>query len=218
MTKPISILLVDDHTLVRELLEDRLAGEPGMRVVGTVDNADAAVAEAIRHKPDIVLMDIDMPGLSCFEAARSLQRHCPETCIIFLSAFFQDCYIEQALAVEAAGYLTKSEAPESVIAAIRAAAAGKSYFSPEVQSRIVVGSNDTRLMEPRRSRASTLSNRELEVLRYLARGMSKKEIAKTIHVSVKTVERHCCNLMDRLDIHDRVALSRFAIHEGLAKA
>ena len=82
----------------------------------------------------------------------------------------------------------------------------------------MVDSHGTRLTEPNRSRASTLSNRELEVLRYLANGMSKKEVAQTMHISVKTVERHCCNLMDKLDIHDRVELTRFAIREGFAQA
>lgn len=218
MSDPISLLLVDDHTLMRKMLEDRIASEPGMQVVGTAADADAAVAQAIRQRPDVILMDIDMPGLICFDAARTIQSLCPETCIIFLSAFFNDRYIEQALAVEAAGYLTKTEPPESVIAAIRAAAAGKSYFSPEVQARIVVDSDGTRLAQTRRSRASTLSDRELEVLRYLARGMSKKQIAQTMHISAKTVNNHTSHLMDKVDIHDRVELSRFASREGLAEA
>lgn len=218
MIQPISILLVDDHTLMRRMLEDLLAREPDIQVVGTADNAEGAVDEAIRQRPDIVLMDIDMTGLSCFEAARTIHRQDPTICIIFLSAFFHDRYIEQALAVEAMGYLTKAEPPESVMNAIRAVAAGRSYFSPEVQSRIVVDSNGTRLTTPIRSRSATLSNRELEVLRYLANGKSKKEVAQTMHISVKTVERHCCNLMEKLDIHDRVELTRFAIREGFAQA
>lgn len=218
MNKPISLLLVDDHALMRRMLADRIACEPDMLVVGTVEDAAAAVAEAIRQRPDIILMDIDMPGVICFDAARTIQELCPKTRIIFLSAFFNDRYIDQALAVEAAGYLTKTEPPESVIAAIRAVAAGKSYFSPQVQSRIVVDSDGTRLAQPKQSRASTLSGRELEVLRYLARGMSKKQIAQTMYISAKTVNNHTAHVMDKLDIHDRVELSRFAIREGLAGA
>lgn len=218
MNKPISLLLVDDHALMRRMLADRIACEPDMLVVGTVEDADAAVAEAIRQRPDIILMDIDMPGVICFDAARTIQELCPKTRIIFLSAFFNDRYIDQALAVEAAGYLTKTEPPESVIAAIRAVAAGKSYFSPQVQSRIVVDSDGIRLAQPKQSRASTLSGRELEVLRYLARGMSKKQIAQTMYISAKTVNNHTAHVMDKLDIHDRVELSRFAIREGLAGA
>lgn len=204
--------------MMRRMLADRIACEPDMLVVGTVEDAAAAVAEAIRQRPDIILMDIDMPGVICFDAARTIQELCPKTRIIFLSAFFNDRYIDQALAVEAAGYLTKTEPPESVIAAIRAVAAGKSYFSPQVQSRIVVDSDGIRLAQPKQSRASTLSGRELEVLRYLARGMSKKQIAQTMYISAKTVNNHTAHVMDKLDIHDRVELSRFAIREGLAEA
>jgi len=218
MSKRISLLLVDDHTLLRKMLGDRLENEPDMAVVGIVGNADDAVTEAIKLKPDIIMMDIDMPGLACFDAARTIGAQCPNTRIIFLSAFFNDRYIEQALVVEAAGYLTKSEPPESVVSAVRAAASGRSYFSPQVQSRIVVGSNGTRLALKKRSRVSTLTERELEVLRYVARGMSKKQIAKTMHISAKTVNNHTTHVMAKLDIHDRVELARFAIREGLAEA
>ncbi len=218
MSNSISILLVDDHALVRTMLEDRLADERDLQIVGTAENADIAVDKAVEHNPDVILMDIDMPGLICFDAARTIQTLSPNTHIVFLSAFFNDRYIEQALEVGAMGYLTKRDPPESVIAAVRAAAAGKSYFSAEVQSRICVDSAGTGLTHPKRSRVSTLSNRELEVLRYLARGMSKKEIAQTMHISAKTVANHTAHLMAKLDIHDRVVLSRFAVREGLAEA
>lgn len=218
MSNPITVLLVDDHALMRDMLANRLSDEPDLQVVGTVESADAALTAGTTHEPDIILMDIDMPGLSCFDAARTLQRLLPKTSIIFLSAFFNDRYIEQALAIEASGFLTKTEPPESVIAAVRAVAAGKCYFSAEAQSRIVIDSGRTRLAHPVQSRASTLTNRELEVLRYLARGMAKKEIARTMHVSAKTVNNHASHLMNKLDIHDRVELSRFAIREGLAEA
>lgn len=218
MKKPISVLLVDDHALVRKMLGDRLADEPDMQVLGTIENASTALDEARAHDPDVILMDIDMPGVSCFEAARMIRKQCPKICIIFLSAFFNDRYVEQALAVEAAGYLTKAESPESVIAAIRAAAAGKSYFSPQVRSRIVVDNDGTRLANANQTRVTKLSDRELEVLRYLARGMSKKEIAQTMYISAKTVNNHTTHIMNKLDIHDRVELSRFAIREGLSEA
>lgn len=218
MSGRISLLLVDDHALMRQMLADRLESEPDMVVVGTVENADDAVTEAIRHKPDIILMDIDMPGLGCFDAARTIRDHCCQTRIIFLSAFFNDRYIDEALAVEAAGYLTKSEPPESVVHAIRTAMSNRSYFSPQVQSRIVVDSDGTRLTGKRQSRVYTLTKRELAVLRYIARGMSKKEIAQTMYISAKTVNNHTSHVMSKLGIHDRVELARFAIREGLAEA
>lgn len=219
MSKQTSILLVDDHALVRETLGDRLKGEFDFLVVGTVESADRAVSEAVKLEPDIVLMDIDMPGLLCFDAAKTIQRRCPGTRIVFLSAFFHDRYVEQALAVEAAGYVTKSEHVDVIIKAIRSIASGGSYFSPEVRARIVINSRGTQLARGKKqSRASTLTSRELEVLRYIARGLSQKEMAQIMHVSDRTAHCHSVNIMTKLDIHDRVDLARFAIREGLAEA
>ncbi|UCE61779.1 MAG: response regulator transcription factor, partial [Phycisphaerales bacterium] len=168
----------------------RLEAERDMTVVATVGNADEAIGEAIRLKPSIILMDIDMPGLSCFEAAATICRQRPDARLIFLSAFFHDRYIEQAIAVKAWGYITKSEPEDSVLEAVRKVSAGIAYFSPEVKARIVVDSQGARLASRARSRASTLTEREMDVLRYLARGMAKKEIARTMHISVNTVNRH----------------------------
>lgn len=218
MSKPITVVLVDDHAMVRGMLRTLLDNTEDVRVVADVGNASDAVTETIRHKPDVMLMDIDLPGLSCFDAAQTVRVRSPQTRTIFLSAFFHDRYIEQALNVQAWGYITKNEPEESIVKAIRKVCAGVAYFSPEVQSRIVVDANGARLASPVRSRASTLSDRELEVLRYLARGMQKKEIAQVMCISVNTVNRHTTSLMNKLDIHDRVELARFAIREGLAEA
>ncbi len=218
MTNDVKILVVDDHALVRGALSERLRREPGFEVVGTAGTADEAIDKTMAVKPDIILMDIDMPGLICFDAARTISSTSPNTKLIFLSAFLHDWYIEQALSVKARGYLTKREPPETVVAAVREVAAGGAYFSDEVRTRIVVDASGAKLAQKSKSRASTLTAREVEVLRYVARGLSKKEIAATMHLSVKTVDRHCANLMTKLDIHDRVDLARFAIREGLAEA
>jgi DNA-binding NarL/FixJ family response regulator len=217
MSAPISILVVDDHAIVRSCLAKTLDDQPDMTVVGTAGDADEALAEAIRLRPAIILMDIDMPGLLCFSAVETLRVRCPETRVMFLSAFAHDRFIEQALAVEASGYITKDEKTETVLNAIRNAVAGIPYFSPAVRSRIVVDSFGAHLAQRRQTRVDTLTPRELEVLRYLARGMSKKEIAATMVLSVKTVEYHTASLMNKLDIHDRVELARFAIREGLTE-
>lgn len=218
MSGSLTILLVDDHALVRETLRARLDSEANLRVVGVAANAADAVTQVMRLKPDIILMDIDMPGLLCFDAARTIKKESPHTRIIFLSAFFHDDYIEQALAVEAAGYVTKNEPPESLLKAIHNAGSNRVYFSPEVQARLVVDGSGVSLSHKGRSRASTLTPREVEVLRYIARGLSKKEIARTMHLGVKTIEHHSSSIMNKLDIHDRVELARYAIREGLAEA
>jgi DNA-binding NarL/FixJ family response regulator len=217
MTEPISVLIADDHTLVRETLAVWLRTAPDIRIVGEVGSADEAIAEAVKSRPGVVVFDIDMPGLLCFDAARVIRSRLPETRILFLSAFFSDRYIQDALKAEASGYLTKSESPESVVQAIRTVAAGGVYFSPEVQSRIVIDADGVRLGEEPKTRASLLTARELEVLRYIARGLSKKKIAAIMHLSVKTVDNHSASIMNKLDIHDRVSLARFAIREGLAE-
>jgi DNA-binding NarL/FixJ family response regulator len=217
MSNQISIMIVDDHTMVRTTFRDRLELEPDMSVVACVGSADEAVAQAARLVPDIVLMDIDMPGMLCFDAAKTICLRDSSIRIIFLSAFYHDRYIEQALEVRAWGYVTKNETEQSLIEAVRRVASGVTYFSPDVQSRIVVDARGPRLAHAGYSRTSTLTHREMEVLRYLARGMSKKEIGKTVHISVNTVNRHASSLMNKLDIHDRVELARFAIREGLAE-
>ncbi len=218
MDKVITILLVDDHALLRETLRTRLDAEEDLRVVGTANQADHAVDKVSQYRPDVVLMDIDMPGKSCFAAAQEIKRTSPDTSIVFLSAFFHDRYIDSALEAQASGYLTKDESPTTIIDAIRATSSGVAYFSPKVQSRILIDSRGARLADAGQSRASALTARELEVLRYVARGLPKKEIAVTMNLSVKTVSRHVENLMNKLQIHDRVELTRFAIREGLAEA
>ncbi len=218
MNKTISILIADDHDSVRELLKYRLEAQADMKVVGHVGDAETAAAQANTLKPDIVLMDIDMPGLSAFDAAERITSGCPRTRIIFFTAFVRDRFIEQALAVQAWGYVTKTETSDVVVKAIRNVASGFAYFSPAVQARLVMGPKGPRLAQENQSLASTLTDREREVLCYIARGMPKKDIADTMCVSVKTVDYHCSNLMDKLKIHDRVELARFAIREGLIDA
>lgn len=217
MQRTITVLLADDHALVRESLGNWLRESGDIRVVGEVGSADEAVAVAVRERPDVVLMDIDMPGLLAFDAVRTIRTRCPNTRIIVLSGFFHDRYIEEALSAEASGYITKGESADAVVRAVRAVASGGTYFSPEVQARIVVDTHGARLAAEGSTRASTLTPRELEVLRYIARGLSKKDIAAIMHLSVKTVDNHSTSLMTKLNIHDRVELARYAIREGLAE-
>jgi DNA-binding NarL/FixJ family response regulator len=134
----ITILLVDDHAMVRDMLASRLERETDLVIVQGVGNAEDAIAAALKHKPDIVLMDIDMPGMLCFEAARTIQVQCPGSRIVFLSAFFHDWYIEEAINVKAWGYITKNEPEHVLVKAVRNVAAGIAYFSAEVQARLIV--------------------------------------------------------------------------------
>lgn len=218
MTRMIGVLLADDHALVRGSLADWLSRQTGIHVVAVASDADEALQLAHAHKPDIVVMDIDMPGTPVFEVARRMRSELPSTRIVFLSAHCLDRYIEESLSLQASGYVMKGEPPATVLGAIRAAAGGGVYFSPDVQARIVMSPQGPRVVgRPAGSRGQSLTPREREVLAFLARGKSKKEIAVAMHLSLHTVNRHATSLMTKLDIHDRVELARYAIREGLAQ-
>jgi len=210
------VLLVDDHELVRASVAAKLGDEPDLEIIDTVEDADTALTRAVELQPDVIVMDIDMPGLIPFDAARRIQSRCPNTRILFLSAHTTDNYIEQALAAHACGYVTKGDPFEILISAVREVAAGGAYFSDGVRRRLIVDTDGVRL-NTGSTRGSRLTPRETEVLLYLARGDSKKEIARTMSLSTKTIENHTSNLMNKLDIHDRVELARYAIKEGLVE-
>lgn len=216
MSQSKRILLVDDHELVRSALRGMLERDEAFEVVGECASADEALRVAVETSPDIVVMDIDMPGMICFDAVRQMRTRLPQLAVIFLSAFFHDHYIEQALQVGAKGYVVKGDPPRVLFGALREVASGGAYFSEDVRARFALDKDG----RPTKGLTvtSTLTNREVEVLRYLARGLSKKEIAATMHLSVKTIEHHSTSVMRKLDIHDRVELARYAIREGLAEA
>lgn len=213
MNERISVVLADDHAVLREMLALRLEQEPDFRVVAEVADAAAAVAAAREHGARLLVLDIDMPGLSPFAAARQLAGQGPGTRVVFLSGHLRDRYVDQVLEAGAAGYLLKHDHLDTIVDALRLAGRGHAAFSPAVRER----------MRPAPApagghlagRLDLLSARELETLRYLAGGLSHKEIAHLMQISPKTVEQHCTHLMDKLAIHDRVELARFAIREGL---
>lgn len=214
MSKTISVLLVDDHVLLRQGLAAFLANEPDIAVVDDVGDGRAALLSAMEHKPSVVIMDVDMPGQLSFETARAIRERLPQTKVLFLSAFAHDRYVDEALRVGGSGYLTKTESSAVVAEAIRNIARGFTYYSSEVRQRI---STQEKEGVPQ-TRARALTEREVEVLRYLGAGYSRKEIAAFLFVSEKTVENHITHVMRKLDLHDRVALARYAIREGYAKA
>lgn len=213
----LKIMLVDDHALVRDMLAEYLKREDSFEVVAVASTANQAIELVREHRPHVLIMDVEMPGMIVFDAAEKIRKIDPETRILFLSAYMQDHYIEQALKVGAFGYLTKGDSPRILVDAVRDVAENRRYFSSEVRDRIVFESARLKRPTNRCSRVSTISPRELQVLRYVARGLAKKEIAGIMHVSMKTVEKHTENLMRKVAIHDRVGLTRFAIREGLSR-
>jgi DNA-binding NarL/FixJ family response regulator len=209
------IVLADDHAILREMLAEHLARELDFEVIAVTASAEAALEAALADAPEIVVLDIDMPGMSPFCVARRIRDELPATRVVFLSAYLRDSYLEQALEAHAAGYLVKDETPEAIVHGLRQVARGHTAFSAAVRARISVGGGLSILHDGPASRLALLTPRELETLRYLANGLSRKEIARTMEISHKTVEQHCEHLMHKLDIHDRVELARFAIREGV---
>ena len=148
MSEPITIILVDDHVMVRGALRIQLEREPNVTVVGEASTADEAITAAWELKPNVILLDIEMPGQQVFEAARTIKSRLPQTHIIFLTAFFRDSYIEQAISLEASGYLIKTEPLENLVAAIHTVMGGGICYSPEVQARIVIDKNGRLQLNP----------------------------------------------------------------------
>lgn len=208
----ISLLLADDHASPRHALALALGGT-GFRVVGEAGTTDEAIDLVGKLNPTVAILDIDMPGLDAFSSIRQIRQR-SATHVLVLTAFPRDRYIESALEAGATGFCSKKIAFESLVLAIKAVAAGEFTIGADVRERVTLPAGQNGASRPE-TRLETLTGREREVLRYLALGMPKKQIAKVLNRSVKTVENHTAKLMERLDIHDRVELSRFAIREGL---
>ena len=213
---PITILLADDHALVRDGIRALLQKTANLQVIGEAETGDEAVQMAEHLRPEIVLMDIAMPGMNGLEATRLLAQKCPETRVIILSMHLEHEYVLQALQSGAKGYLLKGARTPELEFAITSVAHGETYLSPAV-SKVVVG-EVVRLSTAEPSRLDRLTARQREVLKLIAEGLTTKEIAQKLGVSIKTVKTHRAELMEQLDIHDIAGLVRFAIHVGLVAA
>ena len=211
------VLVVDDHKLCREGLQAKIDAEPGMAVVAEARDGQEAVTQALEHRPDIVLMDIEMPGTSCFEATRRIQEMLPDTRVIILSGHMNEHHIKEAVSAGAWGYALKNGGFDEVKHAIREVRAGRLHYVREVMERVSLNNGKLTLQTEVRTRSDTLTNREREIWTYLARGMSLKQAGTLMHVSYKTADKHKVNLMRKLDIHDRVELTRYAIREGIVE-
>lgn len=200
--KPIRVVIADDDSYVRRTVVDVLEFDRKVQVVAAVTNAADAIDATVEHAPDVVILDIEMPGLDCFHAAEEIRRINPKARIVILSGKLHDRYIESALRVDARAYVTKEDPTEHALNAVEAVYEGKRYFSPVVQERLDAGG-----IGQGQPRSEQLTDREWDTLEYLAKGYSKKEIAGFLHISVKTIEKHTQSIMDKLDVHDRVRLS-----------
>ena len=211
--EPISILLADDHTLVRAGIRALIEQLPTVKVVGEAMDGREALRMVKERKPDLILMDVAMPGLNGLEATARLSKEFPDVKVIILSMYANEEYVREAINSGAAGYLVKRSATTELERAITAVARGEKYFSPLVSAHV----NRDRDGNVSADRASIdrLTPRQREILQLVAERHSTKDIAGILDISVKTVETHRAQLMERLDIHDVPGLVRFAIRAGL---
>jgi two-component system response regulator NreC len=213
----IRVFLTDDHTLFRQGIKTLLSAEPDMEVVGEASNGSDAIIRAAETRPDVILMDIGMAGLSSFEATRQVRKNRPETKVLFLTMYDDEDYLVECMEVGAGGYVLKDSPAQQLVSAIRDVNRGGSYLSPRMLAQLVDDFRTRIKSTHRLPRFATLTTREKEVLKLLAEGNSVKEIAGSLNLSVKTVEAHKFNLMRKLDIHNKAQLVQYAIQKKIIK-
>jgi two-component system response regulator NreC len=207
----ISVVLVDDHAVVRSGLRLLLEAEADIEVVGEAGNAKDAVFRARASNPDVILLDVVMPGENGIEVLPKLLKESPGTRVLVLSMQDDPSYVREAFAAGASGYVLKEAADTEVVSAVREIAGGGSYVHPALGARMVAAEAQERAA----AKADPLSEREREVLRLLALGHTNQEIAETLYISVRTAESHRAHIMQKLRLSTRAELVRYALAQGL---
>ncbi|HET9200548.1 MAG TPA: response regulator transcription factor [Dehalococcoidia bacterium] len=214
MTDKISIFIADDHGIVRQGLRDYIALQDDMEVVGDAANGEQAVIRIQDHTPDVVLMDLVMPGMDGIEATRRVREMSPATRVIILTSFAEEEQVFEAIKAGASGYLMKDVKPEELAKAIRGVQAGEPMLHPEI-ARLMMRELQRDNEQPRLH--DQLTEREMEVLRCIARGMSNKEIAAELVISEKTVKTHVSNVLQKLHLADRTQAAIYAMQRKLVE-
>ena len=210
----IKVLLADDHQMMRDGLRAIFEQVPCVEIIGEAADGREAVILSGQLGPDVIVMDISMPGLNGIEATRRITTEYPDIKVIALSMHSDKRYALEMLDAGASGYVLKGAASEELVRALEAVTDGKSYLSPEITG-IVMGSYVRRNLPAGRSPTTSLGPREREVLQLLSEGKTSTQIADSLHISSKTVDTHRRNIMQKLDIHSIAGLTRYAIREGL---
>jgi len=207
------ILLADDHAIVRQGLRLLIDSQPDMTVIGEAADGDAVVAQARALPPDVVVMDISMPGSNGLTATRTLKQRHPGVVVLVLTRHEEDTYLQELLRAGASGYVLKQSPPPQLLQAIRIVGAGGIYLDPALTARVADGLLDGR-QDAARAPDGPISDREAQVLRLVAVGHSNKEIADRLTISVKTVEVHKANAMRKLGLTGRVDVIRYGVLQG----
>lgn len=215
MSDPIRLLLADDHAVVRSGLRLLLEAQPDMAIIGEAEDGEGAIRRTAELQPDVVLMDIEMPGMNGIEATRRIKAQSPRTAVLALTMYEDDQYFFEMLRAGASGYVPKRAAPDELASAIRAVSRGEVFLHPSLAGRLVQDYLLRRDVEEQEPPADDLTPREQEVLTLIAEGLSNNEIADQLVISAKTVDRHRENIMRKLNLHNRVDLVKYALRKGL---
>jgi two-component system, NarL family, response regulator NreC len=211
----IRLLIGDDHQMMREGLKSLIAKEPGMTVVGEAENGQDLVALAHKTTPHVVVVDVSMPDLNGIEATRKIVKENPSIKVVGLSGHPDRHFVREMLKAGASAYILKQTAYEELLRAIHEVMAGRTYLSPEVTQGLVDSYVRASPRKGENPAFATLTDREREVLQLMTEGQSSKEIAEKISVSVKTVETHRRNIMEKLNLRSVAELTKYAIREGI---
>lgn len=216
MPEKIRVLLVDDHTILRDGIRLLLSSQEDIEVVGEAGDGEEAIVKARELKPDVILMDISLPKVNGIEATKMIKAERPEAKILILTMHEDEEYVFPLLAAGASGYILKKTASSELISALRAVAEGNAFLHPAVAKTVL---EKYRQGQPAPSAGGPdgLTEREVEVLRLVAQGLSNREIADRLFISIKTVQAHRSNIMEKLNLHDRVELAKYALRKGLIK-
>ena len=212
-TLKLRIVLADDHVTVRHGLKLLIDNQPDMTVIAEASDGAAAVQQAIDLRPNVVVMDISMPGMNGLVATRKLKQALPDMAVVMLTRHADDAYLQELLRAGVAGYVLKQSAPTELLQAIRAAASGGHYIDSTLTQRVTAGFLGRDGKGPAKPGAA-ISEREAEVLRLIASGYSNKEIAASLSLSVKTVEAHKANAMRKLRLTSRIDIVNYAVLQG----
>ncbi|MCL4804366.1 MAG: response regulator transcription factor [Anaerolineae bacterium] len=215
MADEIRLLLADDHAVVRSGLRLLLEAQPDMVIIGEAENGEEAIRRTAELRPDVVLMDVEMPGMNGIEATRRIKAQSPATAVLALTMYEDDQYFFEMLRAGASGYVPKRAAPDELATAIRAVSRNEVFLHPSLAGRLVQDYLLRRDVEEQEPPAGDLTPREQEVLTLIAQGASNGEIADQLVISVKTVDRHRENIMRKLNLHNRVDLVKYALRKGL---
>jgi DNA-binding NarL/FixJ family response regulator len=215
MGQKIRIVIAEDHTIIREGLRALLSSNPNFEIVGEAKDGREAIRCVEKIKPDLILTDLSMPRMNGMEAIKEIKRESPRTKILVLTVHKAEEYILAAFRAGAEGYLLKDSTHAELVMAVNKVLSGKHYISPEISDKVVEGYLEGKKTLKARTSWETLTQREREILKLIAEGYKNKEIADDLCISVKTVEKHRANLMEKLDLHKVQALTAFAIDKGL---